>query len=316
MADLRASVREHEALRSRLRLRYDIRHVEAAIARLAAGPKNYQQGLVFSVDNYRFCRSYIEDVLIPSESGRGQVSQFQQPSFSYNEQIRLPALTMHQELKEMGFSDTEVASAISKGHADIQACVDFLLSPANASPLPAKASPGPTISPALAASAICIAPNGKMLVSVPPPPPSPLKTTPHPQSPLPPSFPLPPFFATKEYNGWLYRTAHDRPIGSNEFCEDGRDPVAVSPGWDFCFSDKDVIHLAKTFPWGSRGLVVLDNGSMCLTAACLSGKPGENLLRSDVFGNLNHCDMHHARRNNWQALQGVWKSWNTDDCVD
>ncbi len=98
---------------------------------------------MMSVDNYMFCSGYIVDVLIPSESGRGQVSQAQQPVVSYNDEVRLPGLIMHQELKEMGFSDEEVTSAVSKGYTDIQACVDFLLSPANASPLHAKASPLP-----------------------------------------------------------------------------------------------------------------------------------------------------------------------------
>jgi hypothetical protein len=81
--------------------------------------------------------------------------------------------------------------------------------------------------------------------------------------------------SAQEYNGWLYKTAHDRQIDRWVPVLDGQIEKMAPVGWDLCIYDADVSTICRLFPWSSSALVLFD-GSTCLTAACIAeaGKPG------------------------------------------
>jgi hypothetical protein len=82
--------------------------------------------------------------------------------------------------------------------------------------------------------------------------------------------------SAQEYNGWLYKTAHDREINGREVVLDGQNEKMAPVGWDLCIYDADVITICKLFPWSSSALVLFD-GSTCLTCIAYiaeAGRPG------------------------------------------
>jgi hypothetical protein len=247
------------SLRNRLRLHYEDRHVEAAMARLDLESKPFSEVSGSFVIYFRECLGYIKDVLIPAERGSNPASQTPLPTTTYKDKVVSSALPVKEELKTMGFSDDEIVNAISKGHSDTQSCVEYLLSLAAA----------PATSPAAAASGITVASNGRELVSAHAPTFRTLFDTNFPQ----------------EYKGWLYKTAHDRLVDQRHLAKDGQELVAVSAGWDLCHFNQDVALICRIFPWGSQALVLSD-GSMCLTAGQSAiGTPGKPPLYMSVNSN-------------------------------
>ena len=257
-SERRALASSIASLRQMLRSRYEDRHVVAAMARLDLDSKPYAEVSRSFTDNFRKCWRYIEDVLIPAEAGK-PAPQAPQPAMTFKDKVVSSALPVKEELKTMGFCDEEIDAAIAKGHKDTQSCVEYLLS------LAVDAPSSPVASPAAAASGITVASNGRELVST--------------QAPDIQSLPHATF--SQEYNGWLYKSAHDRPVQQRVVAQDGHFPVDVSPGWDLCDFDfdKDVAHICKIFPWGSQALVLAD-GSMCWTTGAPStlGTPGKSFL--------------------------------------
>ncbi len=230
-------------------------YIDVAIER-----SNIDAESVTTATAFTWCCEFIKRELDPPAKPPQPLSQAPLTT-SWKAKVAAPALDIRAELKRMGYTDQQVDSAVTRGCSDLKACLQYLLSAESSYKASSHApAPAPSTSGgggAATSSIVVISSNERQLVNMDcalfnPSPPSTATLT-----------------RVQEYKGWLYKTAHERRVDQMAHVQDGLMLADVPFGWDLCFLDPDVRHICKAFGWSSHALVLAD-GSVCFTAACIT----------------------------------------------